>query len=166
MNLNIILLTTIVFVTCTHKEPALRPAPHITPLWVLRSGKYAGKPIFIKINRALDSLADHAPLQYQAAASVVLKHPLESGLPGSEEEEALDRIEKILIHRLITTRLAVYGLKVESDNRCDFIFYTDNDKAIQKVFGHIKPLIDDYRIDFSVKRDRKWVSYHWFSSWE
>ena len=151
---------------CNKNNNDIHPLPTFTDRWEVRGGKYADRPIFLKINRGLDSIAEHAPLAWQAAASVVLKYPQKSGLADNEEEEALEKIEKMLTYRLSTAGIAVYALKVESDNRCDFIFYTDNKNAVEKVFKSVKKLITDYQIDFSLKRDDKWISYKWFSSWE
>ena len=151
---------------CEKNAPAIRPLPVFTESWEGRGGRYAGKPVLVRINRGLDSIAKYAPLPWQAAASIQLKHPLPSGLPDTSEVKALGKIEKFLTYRLATSGIAVLGLKVETDNRCDYIFYTDNREAVDKAFTHIGSMINDYRIDFSVKRDRKWTTYRWFSLME
>ena len=153
-----------VMVVCVKQADTIQPLPAFNDRWEVRAGNYADKPIFIRINRGLDSIAKHAPLSYQAAASVSLKYPLESGLSDENELIALKRIEKMLTYRLVATGLAVHGLEVQSDGRYDFIYYTENKDAVEKVFGHIKVLVTDYNIDFSIKRDKRWITYKWFST--
>ena len=151
---------------CTTSGPDIRPLPEFSEQWEVRGGRYADKPVLVRINRGLDSIANHNPLTWQAAASVQLRHPLPSGLPDSMEVKTLEKIEKFLTYRLATSGIALFGLKVETDNRVDYIFYTDNKIAVEKTFDHIGGMINDYRIDFTVKRDKKWLTYRWFSSIE
>ena len=151
---------------CNKPAPSFHPLPEFTERWEVRGGRYADKPVLVRINRGLDSIAEHAPLTWQAAASIPLKHPLPSGLPDASEVTAIKKIEKFLTYRLATSGIALFGLKVETDNRCDFIFYTDNRDAVEKTFKHIGAMVNNYPIDFSIKRDKKWVTYRWFSSIE
>ena len=151
---------------CTPSDPAIQPLPEFTEQWEVRGGSYADRPVLVRINRGLDSIANHAPLTWQAAASVRLKHPLPSGLPDKLEVSALEKIEKFLTYRLATSGIALFSLKVETDSRCDYIFYTENKKAVEKTFDHIGEMISDYRIDFTLKRDKKWITYRWFSAIE
>jgi hypothetical protein len=156
----------LLYIACSTSTPEIIPLPEFSERWEVRGGRYADRPVLVRLNRGLDSIANHAPLTWQAAASIPLHHPLPSGLPDSLEVNALTKIEKFLTYRLATSGIAVLGLKVETDNRCDFIFYTENRNAVATVFDHIGTMIDDYRIDFSIKRDKKWMSYWWFSTIE
>jgi hypothetical protein len=45
-------------------------------------------------------------------------------------------------------------------------FYTDRKKAVEQEFKSINTLINDYRIEFSVKRDEKWITCKWYASWK
>jgi hypothetical protein len=148
-------------------DPPIHPLPLVTDSWEVHAGRYAGRPVLLRINRGLDSIAAHTPLVWQAAASVPLKHPLTlTGLPDPDEVEKLKQIEQLLDYRLVFTELALFALKVETDSRCDFIYYTDNRHAVGKVFEHLSKLITDYPVEFSIKRDPKWITYRMFLNME
>lgn len=136
------------------------------PVWETRMGNYAGNPIIIQCNRALERIAGDRRLKYQAAASVPVRSRNEDGLPGPEERPALDTIERRLSEALAETGLACYALRVHCEGTCDFIYYTGNKTGVRNAFDRLERELDEYAVAFSIKRDRTWVTYSWFSSWE
>lgn len=162
-----ILISLLIFLLagCNNSEPQ-KPLPFKALRFERRSGEYAKNPIHIRINKDLQDYVGNRFLSYQAAISIKIQHPLENGLPDEREEELLERIEALLIEKLVNTELAVYALEAKTDKRCDFIFYTGNEVAVTQAFSEIKSAIPDYEIECSIKRDKKWITYTWFSSWE
>lgn len=119
----------------------------------------------VKINRGLDSLVKVKTFRYQAAVSVILNNPLKNGLPGEAEKMELDSIEQIIVSQLATTGSAVYGLEVQGNLRSDYIFYTDEKRAVRAAFENIKKNISTHKVEFALIPDQKWYSYRWYSSW-
>jgi hypothetical protein len=150
---------------CGQKE---NPGPiTFTPenRWTSKCTRCGGNPMNVKINRGLDSLSKVRTFRYQAAISVILKHPLENGLPGEDEKVELESIEKVIVSQLAATGRAVYGLEVQGNRRADYIFYTDEKRAVRAAFANIKDAIPSHQVEFSLKPDQKWYSYRWYSSW-
>jgi hypothetical protein len=137
--------------------------PFTAAKWDLRTGNYEKKPILIRINRALENHI--GCLNYEAAACVSIKKPLENGLPDENETASLKKMENLLLEKLDKVGLAVFALEVTTDKTCDFIFYTDKKNEVKKVFSDIGKIVDDYQIAFTVKRDDAWMNYKWFSSY-
>lgn len=133
--------------------------------WTTRCTKCGGNPMNVKINRGLDSLSKVKTFRYQAAVSVILNNPLQNGLPGEDEKIQLDTIEKTIVRHLAQTGIAVYGLEVQGNLRSDYIFYTDEKRAVRAAFENIKKEISTHKVEFALIPDQKWYSYRWYSSW-
>jgi hypothetical protein len=151
---------------CKNNADADNTLPVQQARWEYRSGKYAEKPIVIRINRAIESLVDAGRLNYQLAAEIPILHPLKTGLPDDEELQKLQHIEKGLVEKFEGSGLAVYALQISSDSTCTCIFYTNNKKEVTAVCNDMDPTVDGYTIVFTIKYDKKWITYQWFSSWE
>ncbi len=152
----------LLMIGCSSKKG---PVPTYTDRWENLSGEYINKPVEIKVNDGVQSLVGHSSLNYQVAVSIPLRNPLNNGLPAESESKDLEKVEQALSEKLISTKLAVFAAVIKTDGRCDFIFYTGNQKAVKKQLDEIGKSIDAYTPDISIKRDDKWVTYTWFSQW-
>ncbi len=137
--------------------------PFTEAKWEQRTGIYEKKPIFFKIDRALEKYT--GSLHFQAAMSVGINNPLPNGLPDEAETASLVKLETILIEKLDKAGLAVLALEVTTDSTCDFIFYTNKKRAVKRIFSETSAVFNDKKISITVKRDDEWWNYKWFSSY-
>lgn len=137
--------------------------PFTETKWEQRTGIYEKKPILLKLDRALEKYS--GSLHYQATMSVGIDKPLPNGLPDEAETASLIKLEKVLTEKLDKAGLAVLALEVTTNKTCDFIFYTNKNKAVNKIFSEISSLFNDKKISITMKRDDEWWNYKWFSSY-
>jgi len=137
--------------------------PFTEAKWEQRTGIYEKKPILLKIDRALEKYT--GSLHYQATMSVGINNPLPNGLPDEVETASLIKLETVLTEKLDKAGLAVLALEVTTDKTCDFIFYTNKNRAVNNIFSETCSFFNDKKISITMKRDDEWWNYKWFSSY-
>jgi hypothetical protein len=91
---------------------------------------------------------------------------VENGLPGEKEDAQLILIENALTSEFTQNGSAVFASIITTDGTREYIYYTGNAKAVKHAFRRIKDKIKTHQLEFDIQRDRKWIIYKWFSSWE
>ena len=99
------------------------PLPFKDSKWELRTGTHDKKAIQVRLNQTLINFV--GSLNYEATVSVTLKQPLPDGMPNENESAALKKIGDRLVGKLDQTGLAVFAMEIQSDKKCDLIFYTN-----------------------------------------
>ncbi len=160
-----VLLTIYLVVGCSCEKKVIVSLPLDGNRWESVKGTYADNQVRARINRRLDTLAGKCNLIYQAAITVPILGPTKDGLPNSMERKHLSGVRSLLQEKLEASGLAVFAMEVETNGTCDYIFYTEEKAACKKAFQDITNTIVDYKPDFTVKRDHKWISYKWFAGW-
>lgn len=132
-------------------------------VWESRMGKYAGKLMKLRVNKALADLAGQSCFTWQIAAGVQVKKPEKNGMPSEKEQEYLLRVEERLIRHFTQDGLAVYAVDIRSDKRCDYIFYGNGKKKIEQAVESLGDTIEGYSVEITVKPDKHWITYTWFA---
>ena len=153
-------------VTCDRRGDTDRPAPFGVHRWETRAGKYAGKPVDIKVNMALDSVAGKPPFRHQIAVSVALREPQQDGLPSQAEWDTLGMVEEQIVATFVEPRLALHAMRVATDSRCDFFLYAADKQAAAKAAATLVERLAGKGVTCDIKRDQDWVTYNWYKMWQ
>lgn len=131
--------------------------------WVLAQGTYQEKPIFVRINKGLETIAGHPDFPDQVRIAVPLRAPTDQGLPDEAESAELNAVEDALCEALLAANESLLALVLTAGGVREFVFYSADKDAAKRKTEALGRTIAAYRLRFSLRRDPDWRIFKQFT---
>ena len=131
--------------------------------WVVKHGKYCGRPVIVRLNRGVESALGHPAYSHQVGVALPLRHPDDRGFPNPTENEALGQIEDDLVAALCNENRCIYAAAISTGGMREFVFYTSDAEATHRDLERLRALITSHDVQHVIQEDPKWNVYREFA---
>ena len=125
--------------------------------WEVVTGKYQGKPIIVRFDRALERSVGDPGHPYQVGIAVPLLHPGPQGFPKDEELPALREIEESIVTLFQPAEDHLLAMVISTNGMREFVIYS-SDKARER-FDALRQRSAGHVPQFMVHEDKAWTVY-------
>ena len=139
-----------------------QPATPPEDSWAVAQAELNGKPMFLRINEGLRSIAGKHPFDHRFGVTVPLHTPNEHGLPTNEEMESLNRIEEALEATFPPAGPTLLAVVVTTGGFREWVFYTSVAPDIAPAMETLRSRVTSHELQFYVEPDRKWEVFRSF----
>ncbi len=153
----LILLAALLFGCSEPEEPAFS-ATSSTDLWLVSQAKVDGKPALIRRNESARELAGKDGRKHQAGILIKLLDPNVAQLPGKDEADRLDAIERALADEF-GAHGGTEALVLTSQGVRQYIFYTSDKDAVDGIVLRVQKRFPEHKLERYVTYDPKWRFY-------
>jgi hypothetical protein len=132
--------------------------------WSVAQGKNDGRPMFVRINDGLRSIAGKPPFDQRFGIAVPLRAPDPNGFPAADESEALNKIEDDLLNTFQSSRQTLLALVITTSGFREFVFYTSVAEQIGPALEQLRARVLSHDLQFYIQPDKNWEVYRAFRS--
>ena len=127
-----------------------------TESWTVGRGEANGKPIFVRINMALNPNDPKYP--FRAVYAMSFLHPTQDGRPEKSETAKANEIEDQLNSLIAQKGTGKFVAVQTHDGIRKFLFYVEDEKSAYDAESALK-VPKDYKVDLNVTKDPTWMVY-------
>jgi len=130
--------------------------------WVVATGGFEGKPMIVRVNRALTKLMGHPDYGYRVGIAIPLIAPRADGFPNTEEAAVLAEIEDQIDDALTPQFESLFALVITTGGMREFVFYTRDAGAAGHNVAALRSRIQSHELQSYVELDRRWLVFREF----
>jgi hypothetical protein len=132
--------------------------------WAVCQGEREGKPMFARINAAVDRSRGDPRFPTRLGIAVLLKSPSEQGLPDGIESLMLDRIEDRIAKALAKSDCGHLVLLITTGGMREFVSYVRDGDAASSVVAQAWSAAHKLQVQRIVQPDPQWAVFKQFAS--